>query len=218
MTGPLASLPRPELLVVHAAPIEGSGLDDLGAQAIGVGKAAATHGLMELMRERDRVRAVLLFGVAGAYPQRHRDDAPPARVGDLVVVSQDRFGDEGVDTPDGFLDLAAMKLGDGGPFAADPRLSRDALQQLGCASVRGATVSTCSGTEEASERVRSRCRDVDVETMEGAAVAFVCRQQEVPLLHVRAISNWTGDRARGEWNLGAAVDVVQRAVRRLLEA
>ena len=57
----------------------------------------------------------------------------------------------------------------------------------------------------------------DIETMEGAAVAFVCRQLEVPLLHVRAISNWTGDRDRGEWNLGAAVDVVQKAVRGLMQ-
>ena len=34
-------------------------------------------------------------------------------------------------------------------------------------------------------------RTADVETMEGAAVAFVCRRFERPLLHVRAISNWT---------------------------
>jgi futalosine hydrolase len=53
--------------------------------------------------------------------------------------------------------------------------------------------------------------------MEGAAVAFVCRQLEVPMLHLRAISNWTGDRDRGEWNLGAAVDVVQTAVRGLMQ-
>jgi futalosine hydrolase len=53
--------------------------------------------------------------------------------------------------------------------------------------------------------------------MEGAAVAYVCRKLEVPLLHVRAISNWTGDRDRGAWNLGAAVDAVQRAVRRLMQ-
>ena len=51
--------------------------------------------------------------------------------------------------------------------------------------------------------------------MEGAAVAYVCRQFELPLLHVRAISNWTGDRDRGDWNLGAAVGAVQQAVRRL---
>jgi hypothetical protein len=32
---------------------------------------------------------------------------------------------------------------------------------------------------------------------------------------VRAISNWTGDRDRGEWNLGRAVDALHAALQRL---
>lgn len=65
-------------------------------------------------------------------------------------------------------------------------------------------------------RVLPPSNSADIETMEGAAVAYVCRQLEVPLLQVRAISNWTGDRGRGECNLGVALELVQRAVRRLL--
>jgi futalosine hydrolase len=55
----------------------------------------------------------------------------------------------------------------------------------------------------------------DIETMEGAAVAYVCRQLELPLLHLRAISNWTGDRGRGEWNVTTAVEAMGRAIGRL---
>jgi len=119
-------------------------------------------------------------------------------------------------TPDGFLDLGAMQLGDCGPFTADPRMARDALERLAAPLVHGVTVSSCSGTDAASEIMRHRS-GADIETMEGAAVAFVCRQLEIPMLHLRAISNWTGDRDRGEWNLGAAVDVVQTAVRGLMQ-
>src|SRR5690606_3130305 len=107
------------------------------------------------------------------------------------------------------------QLGDCGPFAADPRLARAAAERLAVPLVRGVTVSSCSGTEAASERIHRRS-SADIETMEGAAVAFVCRHYEVPLLHVRAISNWTGDRDRGEWSLGAAVCVAQAAVRSLM--
>ena len=212
----LAGIPVAEFLLVHAAPIEGHGLEDLGAVSLGVGKVASAVHCAELLRRGDRVRAVLLFGVAGAYPARHRGAAPLAGIGDLVVVGSDRLGDEGVETPDGFLDLGAMKLGDCGPFPADPRLARAAADRLQAPCVAGVTVSTCSGTEETSARLAGRTGS-DVESMEGAAVAYVCRQFERPLLHVRAISNWTGDRDRGEWNLGAAVAVVQRAVRRLLQ-
>jgi futalosine hydrolase len=83
--------------------------------------------------------------------------------------------------------------------------------------VRGVTVSTCSGVDSRSRELHRRT-GADVESMEGAAVAYVCQKAEVPLLHVRAISNWTGDRDRGEWNLGAACDALERAVRRLLAA
>ncbi|MFN3241652.1 MAG: futalosine hydrolase [Planctomycetota bacterium] len=217
MSEGLGGIPRSEFLLLHAAPIEGHGLEDLGVQSIGVGKTAAAFGAADLLRRRDGVRAVLLFGVAGAYPERHRDGPPPLDIGDVAVVSHDLLADEGVETPDGFLDLGSMQLGDCGPFLADPRLARDAAVRLGCPSVHGLTVSSCSGTDEASRRARQRGGGGDVETMEGAAVAYVCRKLEVPLLHVRAISNWTGDRDRGAWNLGAAVDAVQRAVRRLMQ-
>lgn len=217
MSEGLGGIPRSEFLLLHAAPIEGHGLEDLGVASIGVGKTAAAFGAADLLRRREDVRAVLLFGVAGAYPERHRGSAPPVGIADVAVVTHDLLGDEGVETPDGFLDLGSMQLGDCGPFVADPRLARDAAERLGCPSVHGLTVSTCSGTDGASQRVVQRCGGGDVETMEGAAVAYVCRKLEIPLLHVRAISNWTGDRDRGEWNLGAAVDTVQRAVRRLMQ-
>lgn len=217
MTVSLGGIALGELLLVHAAPIEGHGLEDLGVQALGVGKVAAAVACSELLRGSKDKRAVLLFGVAGAFPARHRDDAPQCQIGDLVVVEQDRLSDEGVATPDGFLDLGAMQLGDCGPFGADRRLTDAACERLGAPRVAGATVSSCSGTDPTSAAMFART-GADVETMEGAAVAFVCRKFEVPLLHVRAISNWTGDRDLGEWSLGAAVDVVQAAVRRLMMA
>ena len=212
----VGGIPFHEFLILHAAPIEGHGLDDLGVQSIGVGKVASAVRCADLIRNRGNVRAVLLFGVAGAFPARHRDSDSPVKISDLAIVSHDQLGDEGVVTPDGFLDLGAMQLGDCGPFTADPRMARDAVERLAAPLVHGVTVSSCSGTDAASEIMRHRS-GADIETMEGAAVAFVCRQLEIPMLHLRAISNWTGDRDRGEWNLGAAVDVVQTAVRGLMQ-
>jgi futalosine hydrolase len=216
MTAIFGGVALSDFLVVHAAPIEGHGLEDLGAQAIGVGKVSAAVHMADLLRNRAHVRAVLLFGVAGAFPRRHRERDPAVAVGDLALVSHDVLGDDGVETPDGFLDLGAMQLSDCGPFPMDPRLAKAAAERLSAPLVRGVTVSSCSGTDASSQRMSARCA-ADVESMEGAAVAFVCRKFEVPMLHLRAISNWTGDRDRGEWNLGAAIEVVQAAVRSLMQ-
>lgn len=209
-------IPIHEFLICYAALAEGGGLYAQGLRAypLGVGKVSAAVALSAWLRQVPEARAVLLFGVAGAFPLRHRSAAPLVARGGLCVVGSDRYGDEGVDTPSGFQDLNALKLGDSGPFPANPRMAQAAAELLGAPIVRGVTVSSCSGTDSSSQRMAQRS-GADIETMEGAAVAWVCRQAELPLLHVRAISNWTGDRDRGEWDLGGAVQVVQAAVRKL---
>lgn len=207
-------VPIGEFVVVCASTLEDFAADELRVATLGVGKTAAAMQLTGLLRGSPEARAVLLFGVAGAFPDRHRTSPAPVRRGGICIVGSDRFGDEGVETPGGFQDLHTLRLGDCGPFPASPRMAQQAASLLGVPIVRGVTVSTCSGTEPSSVRMWKRCA-ADIETMEGAAVAYVCRQFELPLLHVRAISNWTGDRDRGDWNLGIAVDAVQQAVRRL---
>ncbi len=214
-------VPLAEFVAISATSFESACFDALPVFSIGVGKVAAAVGLYSFLfqlEQRRTVRGVLLLGIAGAYPDRHRAEPAPVRLGEVCIVGGDAFADEGVDTPDGFVDFGAPVFGhdqrliDTGPFPAHARIAADAAARLGVRVVRGATVSTCSGTDAASSRLHQRT-GADVETMEGAAVAFVCRQRELPLLHVRAISNWTGDRPRGEWNVGAAADALGRALR-----
>jgi futalosine hydrolase len=217
-------VPIDEFVLVHAAAVEARGLQDVRTLSLGVGKTAAAVSLHGLLRARPEARAVLLFGVAGAFPDRHREDRAPARLGDVCVVGEDRFGDEGVQTPQGFQPIrlatdfvtaSGGRLADPDVFPANRRMAADAARKLGAPVVRGVTVSTCSGVDALSQRMHRRS-GADAESMEGAAIAYVCQKAELPLLHVRAISNWTGDRDRGEWNLGGAVDALEHALRRLL--
>jgi futalosine hydrolase len=216
-------VPIDEFVVVCASLHEHLG--QIPTHLLGVGKTAAAMRLPAAVRANPTARAVLLYGIAGAFPDRHRNTPAPVRLGGVCVVGSDRFGDEGVETPAGFVDIEQV-LGPkyatedgkifGGPstFPSNPRIAQQAAELLGVPIVHGVTVSTCSGTEAASERMRRRSA-ADIETMEGAAVAYVCRQLELPLLHLRAISNWTGDRGRGEWNVTTAVEAMGRAIGRL---
>jgi futalosine hydrolase len=218
-------MPLADLLVVYPSPLEDPG-GAIEAHAIGVGKVAAVAGLyslLEAVERRRRVRGVLLCGVAGAFPERHRDSPPPVGLFDVCVVGSDRLGDEGVDTEQGFVDFGQRPPGGGvslvdcGPFPAQPQLVEKCAQALAAPVVRGVTVSACSGTEVRSRAVHHRCH-ADVETMEGAAVAYACRRFELPFVQVRVISNWTGDRERAGWDLGRATAVLEHAMRRLADA
>jgi futalosine hydrolase len=192
---------------VEAGPLAG----DARTLRIGVGKAAAAATLARRLAA-DPVDAVIGFGVAGVYP---RADAPS--VGELVLVARETFGDEGVETPGGFLSLRDLGLGDDTPLEADAALvARVSAALGGLRTVSGATVSTCSGTDARARALADRTGAI-VETMEGAAIALVCREAGVPWVQLRAISNRTGDRDRAGWDLPRAAGVVQAAVRMLLE-
>lgn len=168
--------------------------------------------MTERLARGARPAAVLLFGVAGAYPARHRGGAPALGLLDLALVGSDCLADDGAAAPDGFRDLAALGLGDCGPFAADAALAAAAARALGGIAVAaGATVSACSATEALSEE-RARRTGAALETMEGAAVALACARFGVPLVQLRCISNFTGDRDRAEWRLRAACEQLHAAV------
>jgi len=55
------------------------------------------------------------------------------------------------------------------------------------------------------------------ENMEGGAVARVCEAYNLPLLEMRAISNYVEDRDLGRWKLHEACDEAGRAAAILLK-
>ncbi len=211
-------------LVVYAAPREGEAVHQahtpglrVASLELGVGKVASTLSLTYALALR-RPEAVLLVGVCGAYPDRHRTPGSPGlAVLDTCVVGSEVLVDEGVQTPAGFLALDTMRLGEIGPFAADVDLSAGIAELLACPIVAGATVSTCAGVDALSQAFAQRSA-AQIENMEGAAVAMVCRRFDVRFAQLRVVSNLTGDRERGGWDLEGALARLRAAVERVLAA
>lgn len=199
-------------LYTYAAPREGQPFeDDPRMLRLGVGKVAATLALTRRVLQ-ERPAAVVLFGVAGAHP------GGPA-VGEACLVTADWLADEGVEGPGGFLSLEDLGLGTRGPFEADAALTDQLDARLGPGLPRlvGATISTCSGTDARAAAYRAACPGVAVETMEGAAVAAVCVALGIPWAQLRVISNRTGDRERGGWDLRGSLERLHALVGRLLD-
>jgi futalosine hydrolase len=192
----------------EAGPLAG----DPRAVALGVGKTAAAFELGRVLAQR-RPERLVVFGVAGTYAT----EAAP-RVGEVCLVVRDTLADEGVATPERFVSLDELGLSPASELRADPDLVARVSSTLGHPPrLGGATVSTCSGTDERAQRMAART-GADVETMEGAAIAWVCAQLSIPWVAVRAVSNRTGDRNEAGWDLDGAASAVQAAVRRLWAA
>jgi futalosine hydrolase len=206
-------------LFVYAARREGAWLMPPQADALelGVGKIAAAMNLAVALAER-RPDVVLQFGVCGAYPARHlRAGLAEMQVLDTCVVASETMADDGVQTPDGFLDLAQLGLAEAGPLVADVERSEAIASLLGSPLVVGATVSTGAGTESLSQAYAARS-GAQVESMEGGAVAAVCRRFGVPHVQLRVVSNRTGDRSMSGWDLDGAIERLTIAVERVLAA
>jgi futalosine hydrolase len=172
----------------------------------GVGKAAAAGACGALLRPSDGV--VLNVGVAGALPGSGLD------LGAVVAANTSVFADEGVDTPQGFVDIGTL----GFPPGDMPGVSMpcdagvvEALRPIADVVAPVATVSTCSGTDTLAREIARRTAAA-AEGMEGAAVVLTCRRLGLRSGELRVISNSTGDRGSQVWDLPGALAVLTRVI------
>lgn len=169
----------------------------------GVGKANAAACVAWCLA-RERYQRVVSVGIAGALP------GSGLALGDVVVASASTYADEGVATPDGFLDMASLGFGPGanplGP-SIGLGMSVNCDHRPAIAGARSgviATVSTCSGSDGLAAEVTRRTGAI-AEAMEGAAVGFTATRLGSGFGELRVISNSTGSRASQRWDLQGAL-------------
>jgi futalosine hydrolase len=185
----------------------------------GVGKANAAGALAKVLAENPGTyAAVMNAGIAGALPPSGPGGG--LGVGDLAVATSCVFGDEGIVTPKGYESVAQMGFPmnehDGGmSFLCDQRLV-DSCRRVGARPGPIATVSICSGTDAVAREIAGRTGAL-AESMEGAALALVAHRWGLPMTELRAMSNFTGDRAEQQWDIRRALSNLGQALRTLLD-
>lgn len=163
----------------------------------GVGQVNMAHALT-LEIERDRPSGIIVVGIGGAYPNSG------LTIGDVVCAESETLGDLGVETPDGFLELTDF-LQSSFPLQLFPAPRR----------AKFVTVSTCTGTDDLSERIQARTQGA-VENMEGAAAAQIAARYGIPMGEIRGLSNMTGRRDRGSWKVKKAALAAQQSLQEWL--
>lgn len=176
---------------------------DVKVVVTGVGPVNAAHAVT-LAIVRDKPSAIVVCGIAGAYP------GSGLRIGDVASAASECYGDLGAGSPSGFLDMSAI----GFPVIEGPppiynELPMQVFPSANC--VRFVTVSTCTGTDEAARSIEARTHGA-IENMEGAAVAHVAQLHGVPVGEVRAVSNMVTNRDTKTWRVKEAAIAAQEAV------
>ncbi len=188
----------------------------------GIGKTNAAHAATLLIRDY-APSLMILFGIGGAYP------STGLAVGDIAVATREVYGDEGVETPNGFhgtdfLGIPLLKRRSTtyfNEFPLDSRLAKKAASNArSISAVKSGvfvTVSTCSGVRKRARNLQKKFNAI-CESMEGAATAHLCAIYGVPLIELRGISNVVEDRDAGRWDIQHASDNCQQAVMNILRS
>lgn len=204
------------ILIVTAVSAEADAISLPGGVHIvagGIGRTNAAVATTTAILTNGPFDLVISAGVAGSLPNSGLS------VGDVVVANACVYAEEGLVTPDGFQDMAAMgfSLGDfsGNTVPVDAML----LDHLDAIGVTGsiATVATCSGSDEQAQHIAVRTGCV-CEAMEGAAVVHAARIAGLPAIEIRAISNTTGNRDTQQWDLDLALSNLGTAISAAINA
>ncbi|MEO6833451.1 MAG: futalosine hydrolase [Chitinophagaceae bacterium] len=167
----------------------------------GVGMTATCFSLCKKLL-KNKYDFVLGAGIGGAFSEN-------IALGECVIVAQEAFGDLGAEDHERFIDVQEMGFQSADEFPFEDGWLRNDFKQNpfdinGLKKVFAISVNTVSGC---ANTIQNRIEKYvpDIESMEGAALHFVCLQLDIPFLQVRAISNYVTPRNRDAWEIGKAV-------------
>ena len=130
--------------------------------------------------------------------------------GFVVNVIQEQFADLGVVHKNNFYTLTEEELMDENAFPfAESKLHSlgnfelDEVESL--IPVKGITLNTLHSDPKWLSKLRDKF-DPEVETMTGGAFFYVCLQEKVPFLQIRAISHFVEIRRIESWNIPSAIE------------
>ena len=178
----------------------------------GIGSMLTTYRLMEGIRGQ-KPAAMIQAGIGGSFSLT----CPP---GTLTIVQEECFGDLGVEEEGVFKDVFDMHLQTPGQFPftdkslLNPYTSHWA--HLGLSFVKGVTVNEVTTSSERIKMLQQKYAAI-VESMEGAAFHYVCLQQQIPFLQLRAISNMVGERDKKNWLMKDSIAILNHQLTAILQ-
>ena len=202
------------LLVLAATKIEMAAynssaiLDDHVMTAVcGVGPVEAAVRTMDILnRYSGQIRYVLNFGIGGAYLSESGE--PFADLLDVVIAESDVLGDYGICFGTRIESFSESELSEKTAFAMSGKLNRyvgEGLTEQGIRVLSGkfVTVNAASGSTKRGIYLQKKFR-ATCENMEGAAIARCCDLFSIPMVELRAVSNFVEDRPGVPWKLKEA--------------
>ena len=166
----------------------------------GVGVPSTIYHLQKRMHQID-YDCIIQAGIAGSFDHN-------IALGQTVLVHKDCFADLGIEEKENYTPVFETALADKNefPFKNGWLLNTDAkLKYTDLPKVKAITVNKVSDSELQNQQLIKQF-NADIETMEGAALHYVCLQENIRFLQIRSVSNYVGERDKTKWKLKEAIE------------
>ncbi len=155
--------------------------------------------------------ALVIQAGIGGYPIREA-------IGEVFAIGSERIADLGLLGKTGFSDMFEMGLDkpDRFPFSGGKLVNPyvGLLELSGLPVAEGVTVNEIKS--DSLPDVQRNPLPV-VESMEGAALHYVCLMEKIPFLQIRAVSNVTGERDKSRWKIKEAISNLNSSLIALIQ-
>jgi futalosine hydrolase len=141
---------------------------------------------------------VVNLGIAGSFDRS-------LALGEVLEITQDTFTELGAEDGEEFLSIETLGFGQA-TYEPTTKLADlyNLFNNFNLKQASAITVNTVHGNEASIKKLTARINP-QLESMEGAAFFYACRQMNVPCLQIRAVSNYVEKRNRDNWNIGLAI-------------
>ncbi len=177
----------------------------------GIGLTAATHSLTRQLQIK-RPDIIIQAGIGGCFDST-------ISLGSVLAIRQETIADQSVIESGKLKTLFDLKLVPPNqyPYSNGWLVNNsEELKKVKLKKVRGISVNEITTSKQKIKFYKDMFEPV-VESMEGAALHYVCLLEKIPFLQIRSVSNYVGERNKKNWNLKESIVNLNKELIRLLE-
>jgi futalosine hydrolase len=155
---------------------------------------------------------VIQAGIAGTFNNG-------INLEEVVLVREDTFADIGIEENGNFINLFETGLMNKNdfPYKNGWLVNNNSILKKNQFSVAKAITINKITDDHLQLKGLQQKFGAEIESMEGGAFHYVCLQQKINFLQIRAISNTVGERDKTKWQLKNAIENLNKELLQLIE-
>jgi futalosine hydrolase len=185
---------------------------DIDILITGIGLTSATYHLLKQIQLK-KPALIIQAGIAGCYDKK-------IPLGKVVAVEKETIGDQMVIELEQLKTLFDLELvpHDLFPYTKGWLVNKTKLlHDLGIDKVTSISINEITTSEQKIKLYKKNFKPA-IESMEGAALHYVCLMEAVPFIQLRSISNYIGERDEKKWKMKEAIKNLNKELIKLIEA